>query len=228
MLDPTRGASLRETFRKLLKVMPKGGAFWDIGANIGWFSWYCVTCRPDFEVVSFEPDLRNLRCLRKTSEAWGMSRHEIIPRAVAEKTGRATFLVDDISGSTGSLADASPTFNEFHYGQRPRCVEVDTASLDEFLSEAARPPCIVKIDVEGAELRVLEGARDLIRNERPILFFETFERRFEISRLLGGVGYSIYDADRGQPPTSETLNFVAVPNSSEHAIVSLREIGYRT
>ena len=222
----TQETSVRETFQKILSWMPQNGVFWDVGANIGCFSWYCFASRPDFEVVSFEPDIRNIQCLRRTSKAWQLSQHTIVAAAVAETSGQSMFLIDDVSGTTGSLPTAGLTFNERHYGYKPRQVEIRTISLNDFAAAGAHPPCVIKIDVEGAELRVLRGAQQLIKRELPILLFEAFENHSEISGLLNGLGYVLCDADRRQYPRPDTVNFLAVPHSASGVIDSLVEIGY--
>lgn len=79
--------SIRQTFLAILAALPPaaGGVFWDIGANIGIYSWQCAEARPDFHIVSFEPDTKNLECLRRTSAAWDLTEHDIEPSAVAEQ-----------------------------------------------------------------------------------------------------------------------------------------------
>jgi FkbM family methyltransferase len=222
-------ASIRETFTTLLRAFPRAdsGPFWDVGANIGLYSWECAVSRPDFEIVSFEPDLKNLQCLRRTSRAWNLSRHTIVAQAVAEKTARAAFSPDDITGATGTLETTDQTFNALHYGRRSRLVEVDTISLDEFLRTGHHPPAIIKIDVEGAELRVLKGAATLIGEHQPVLFLEMFSRRNEILSYLKEFGYSVYDSDRREDISNDTTNIVAVvPEAWSSALAALSQLGY--
>src|SRR5882672_3918514 len=55
-----REAAIRQNFETVLQALPgeRRQAFWHVGANIGWFSWHCATARPDFKIVSFEPDAK--------------------------------------------------------------------------------------------------------------------------------------------------------------------------
>jgi FkbM family methyltransferase len=92
----------------------------------------------------------------------------IVPCAVAERSGRATFFVDDIAGASGSL-EKSQSFNFHHYGHRAPEMEVETVSLDDFLARGTTPPSFIKNDVEGAELRILQGGAGRLRDHRPIL-----------------------------------------------------------
>ena len=55
---------------------------------------------------------------------------------------------------------------------RPRQVEVTTTSLDEIISQGGRPPDFLKIDAESAEFEILQGARKLLLERRPIVTLE--------------------------------------------------------
>ncbi|MBA2586672.1 MAG: FkbM family methyltransferase [Chthoniobacterales bacterium] len=222
-------SSVRETFTAILKALPERPAevFWDVGANVGFFGWYCATLRPDFMLVSFEPDTKNLRCLERTSRRWKLPNHVIIPCAVSEKSGRMIFHADELSGATGTLAQSGQDFNLRHYGCVSPQVEVNTTSLDDCLRHGIPAPSILKIDVEGAELRVLEGAAETIGRHRPILFFETFAYGREIVTYLEASQYICFDSDRRQSVTAETINFVAVaPNDHAVALPVLANLGY--
>ena len=221
--------SIRQTFLALLGVLPTSpdGVFWDIGANIGLYSWSCAQARPDFRVVSFEPDAKNLECLRRTSAAWNLSRHDIVPCAVAETVGRTTFFTDEISRATGSLEAATATFNATHYGAMPRGVEVETVTIDHLIAQGSVPPVIVKIDVEGAELRVLQGGRRLLTERRPILLLEIFGDRPQTFALLEEFGYACFDSDRKTCVTPETVNVLALDRKFDRRIgVALTGLGY--
>jgi FkbM family methyltransferase len=220
--------STHETFLAILRALPdESGGFWDVGANIGWFSWLCAATRPDLEIVSFEPDRKNLACLRRTSRRWGLPCHTVVPCAVAEESGRAAFFVDPLSGATGALESSGKTFNAQHYKVDADRTEVETISLDDFLEADGKAPALVKIDVEGAELRVLEGGRALLDRHCPILLFESFEHGKEIVGRLQEHGYRSFDSDRRGAVTPETLNFVALaPDRWPRVADALRDSGY--
>ncbi len=220
--------STHETFVTVLRALTdQSTAFWDVGANIGHFTWLCASARPDFEIVSFEPDQKNLACLRRTSQRWGLLNHMIVPCAVAEKAGHSTFFSDPLSGATGTLEGSGKTFNALHYKADAEGIQVETTSLDDFLRTHETVPAVVKIDVEGAELRVLEGARQLIAQHQPILFFESFEHGDEIVSRLHQDGYRCFDSDRRANVSKETWNFVAVvPENRPGVTPALERLGY--
>lgn len=226
--DVTQEASILETFSAVLKAMPPNQAliFWDVGANIGLYTWQCALARPDSQMISFEPDPKNLRCLERTSEAWALPRHTIMATAVAEKSGRAGFCVDDLAGATGMLECDEESFNQRHYGMAPRRIEVETITLDDFIRDRP-PPDVMKIDVEGAELRVLRGAARLLAQHRPVLFFESFEHGADILEQLKPLGYMAWDTDERSDITGRTVNFIAfVPEARPAAGAALAHLSY--
>jgi hypothetical protein len=83
------------------------------------------------------------------------------------------------------------------------------------------------IDAEGAEMRILQGGAGVLRDHRPILFYESFNHRAEILALLKGYGYLVFESDRYQAIVPETTNFVALPLDRGPAVTSaLAALGY--
>ena len=100
-------------------------------------------------------------------------------------------------------------------------------SLDDFLVRGTTPPSLVKIDVEGAELRILQGGAGMLRNHRPILFYESFSHRAEILALRKDYGYLVLESDRYQAIVPETTNFIALPPDCVPPVTSvLAALGY--
>ncbi len=70
-----------------------------------------------------------------------------------------------------------------------------TITLD-WLATQVPPPDLIKIDTEGADLRVLFGAATLLREKQPELLFEGYaEIAEQATQYLTGLGYSLFDAD---------------------------------
>jgi len=85
----------------------------------------------------------------------------------------------------------------------------------------------VKIDVEGAELRVLRGGQRLFAERRPILLLEIFGDRPKTFALLKEFGYDCFDSDRHGPITAETVNVLAVTRELDHRVAdALASLGY--
>lgn len=148
----------------------------DVGANIGRYSWQALQVSPDIFVFAFEPEEMNIGLLRAT-----IARHpefseriELWEGVVAHHPGERSFLRDPVSGATGSLFPQTNQPGSLHqqYGLQTR-IKTPATSLDSYLERLppeARP--FLKIDVEGAEAEVLAGAQQLIARYQPPILLE--------------------------------------------------------
>jgi len=84
-------------------------------------------------------------------------------------------------------------------------------TLDTF-RQIARPPELIKIDVEGHESAVIRGARRTLSEDRPILIFESFARDPVLFTILDTLGYQLFDAESMTSDLQKTTNFLALPN----------------
>jgi len=88
----------------------------------------------------------------------------------------AEFVLEDLSGQNNSLiSDMTALAQNSHAAGvtvRTRKVQVETVSIDHFCVTEKLIPSVVKIDVEGAELMVLQGMDDVLRQAMPILIVE--------------------------------------------------------
>lgn len=186
--------------------------FWDIGANVGLYGFTFISSSDRRSTVLYEPDPDNLAALRKTVTLNTLdSRVEIRPCAVGAMSGTAAFKRDEITGATGALASAEneSVFVERHFNESPETLDVPVTTLNEEAAIRASPD-IIKIDVEGYELDVLSGARDLLNASLPIILFETSRDSEAIKELLSGLGYRFRDADTGEPIETLTHNTFAL------------------
>jgi FkbM family methyltransferase len=195
--------------------------FWDVGANVGYYSWLVKSTAPGAEVRMFEPDADNLALIRETLDAARLSGVYLRPVAVSDHVGRDVFVRDDVCGSTGTLETAGDTFPQRHWRVAGTKVLVDTVSLDKE-RELSNSVDLVKVDVEGHEEAVIRGARSMIAHDQPILIFECFHGGAEIVEFLTAHRYSVGDAERpNQPVSVVTSNFVALPERLRNRVVPL-------
>jgi FkbM family methyltransferase len=133
--------------------------FFDIGANTGYFTRLALTVMPDDAiVVAFEPD-----------KSWHSALMALDPRRVTVRTeavGRADGTAALVSPRQGCsrLEDAVPA-------RSPVAARSTTVvrSLDTLLRDGSVPvPDVLKVDVEGSELDVLEGAEHVLQNVRAL------------------------------------------------------------
>jgi FkbM family methyltransferase len=166
-------ADVEEVFLDLLKP---GDVVYDIGANIGWFSMLAARrVGPDGAVYAFEPSLANAVYLRMNAATNGFDNVVVVPAAVDDRDGWGRFTED--SSLEGHLSSDGESL-------------VPLLSLDAWPEAAGcRPPDLLKIDVEGAEVGVLEGMRGLLSAVRPALIIELHETGAEVGEVLRDAGY---------------------------------------
>lgn len=175
----------------------------DVGANIGFFSvrfgnWVGATGK----VFAIEPEARNVSSLQERLRRAGLGDVVEVVHAAADRAPGMVKL------------ELNPTHpGDHHLGETG--VPVQAVTLDE-LTASHRPVGFIKIDVQGAEARVLEGAAKVIAEDRPSIFIEIDNRslqRFgtsapELMILLsraGYVGHELTRAGFGPAETPEAL-----------------------
>jgi FkbM family methyltransferase len=184
--------------RRLLK---DGGVFWDIGANVGYFTLVAATAMQDRgQIVAFEP---GNNAYARLVENLSLNPHGNIKAfqvAVSDREGEAVLhVLGDIADSSASLYPASQAG-----AQTEVC---RTVALDHFRREEnLSAPDLIKLDVEGAELAVLQGARELLAATPPLLLVEMEEKnlraagasREAIRQFLAGYGYRAAHLRKGR------------------------------
>ncbi|HEY8527402.1 MAG TPA: FkbM family methyltransferase [Acidimicrobiales bacterium] len=151
-----------EEMRFLLDWLRPGDTFVDVGANVAPYS-LLSTLVPDTRAVAFEPGSLARRRARANIDLNGLGdRIELVPLAVSDATG------------TARLSDGESATNALVGNDYPGPVEeVATVTLDGFDAGGRLGRVgLIKIDVEGLEPAVLDGARALIDRDRPALVVE--------------------------------------------------------
>lgn len=136
----------------------------DVGANLGYYA--ILSARlvgPSGRVVALEPNSENCRLLLSSLRLDGITNVELIPVAADTTTGWAYYSTH--VGSNGGLIDDRDLLR--HPG-----VVVPTFRLDDLVEQ---PVGLLKLDVEGAEGRVVKGATRLIERDRPVITTELKE-----------------------------------------------------
>ncbi len=146
--------------RILSTLVKQDTVAFDIGANIGWYS--CLMHRltqGSGTIVAVEPMPRALRLLRKCAES--RPTLYVVPSAIGEASGSAHLCEAE------SLNTSQVTYSNEG--------EVEVVTIDGLAARFGQPE-VIKIDVEGAEMMALRGARNTLSHERPpIVFFEYIE-----------------------------------------------------
>jgi FkbM family methyltransferase len=178
------------------QVIQAGDVVLDIGANVGFYTLLagCLT-GPNGRVVAFEPLPANLEVLRCHIHLNRLTTVEVIPSALADQNG-GTFFQIAANNSMGHLTSAGDL-----------CVQV--RSLDDLLAKGEIPlPRVLKIDVEGAERSVLEGAQQLLRQAHPTIILATHgtEVKADYLRSLHEHGHQVQPIPTHQNPSTATAS----------------------
>jgi FkbM family methyltransferase len=175
-------------------LMRRGGTAVDVGANQGFFA-YALGDVAD-RVVAFEPNPDYARFARLMLRG----RATVHRLALSDRPGRATFYVPvDHDGSVLHLAGSlKRTAHAQFAGNRTYQVEVRT--LDSFGLADVR---FIKVDVEGSEREVLDGARATIARDRPVLLLELLSGTHPdpgayTAAICDGFGYDAVIVQRGE------------------------------
>lgn len=162
----------------------------DVGANLGYFSLLAShLVGPSGRVVALEPNSENCRLLVSSLRLGGITNVELFPVAADEAPGWAYYATH--VGSNGGLVDDGDLLSRFG-------VVVPTLRLDDLVDAKVD---FLKMDVEGAEGRVVQGATQIIEKDRPIV---TTELKEEMLRRVSGrsvADYLGYFGDLGYLPT---------------------------
>lgn len=176
--------------RALFHAIPKGGVFYDVGANAGFYS--LLATRRAARIVAFEPDTRaRALLLRHIALNHLGDQVAVEPVAVNHRVGdfpfdeRENAAISSLAGVKGSLLREAPDPIATHL--------VHTTTLDvAAFGGGHAPPDIVKIDVEGAEALVLQGASRLLAERRPTFFIELHgPADDDVRAILRDAGYTL-------------------------------------
>lgn len=173
----------------ILERLHEGATFWDVGANIGVHSLTVRHLRKDVTVCSFEPSPEVFASLSRNC-ALNNSDLRLAAVALSDKSGFANFSISGrYNQGLGSLTPWSDaTYTTVLHTRCERAADLIATGIPA--------PDVVKIDVEGAELLVLQGFGDAIRNVRTVIFeaelpLEGTDRGRAIKELLEKAGFSI-------------------------------------
>lgn len=180
MIDGTYDHELFTFINEKYKI--EGKTVYDIGAHIGYHSLvFGKLVGKTGHVYAFEPNPANAA---RAEEIFSLNpdledRIKLFNAALSNETGTTTFLsTDNIEGGTSSggfIESATPIWEKTSYTKKIgfKLSEVPLETIDSMItSEKIKAPDLMKIDVEGAEHLVLEGAKELLQKYRPTILVE--------------------------------------------------------
>jgi FkbM family methyltransferase len=183
-----------------LTKIPDARVVFDVGAHHGYTALKYLDVYPNATVFSFEPQTDNLRIAEKNLFAY-RDRSVLVGAAVAERAGTQELFVNSHDGTHSLLPIGEQRYwaGPAHNVSRE---SVLTLTLDSF-AEANGIRCIdiLKMDIQGGELRALEGAAKLLQERRIRLVVAEVEFQYlyrdqplawEVGAYLQRFGFGLY------------------------------------
>ncbi|MDF2077149.1 FkbM family methyltransferase [Pseudomonas mendocina] len=184
----------------LKSVLRDGEVFLDIGANLGWYSLVLGRRCPNSRIYAFEPIPSTVEVFERNIRLNRLENIEVLRMGLFNQEDELDFLfAPDVSGAT-SLKLAG----QFRGRASIQNVACRTTTLDAFCASRNIVPALLKIDVEGAELMVVQGGEKILE-ATPIILMELlrkWSRAFgyhpnDVFALLERYGYRAWVFDEG-------------------------------
>jgi FkbM family methyltransferase len=189
-VDPT-------LLRLVTELVRPGDIVWDIGANVGLFSFAAAAAAgPSGQVLAVEPDAALVTLIRRSAALNNGSANgdaapvAVLPVAIAAELSVGLFHIARRNRSTSYL-DGFGTTQTVGI----RSSELVPAVTLNWLATHFPPPNVIKIDVEGAEISVLSGAADILESLPAVICEVASCNATGIAEILATHGYALYDGD---------------------------------
>lgn len=210
------GAFDQDLIRIAEVFLSEDSVVWDVGANVGVFTFAAASVAKNGTVVSVEADIW-------LADVLGRTRHlpeyadldiRIVPVALSRVDGVAVFQIASRGRASNSLEEAG---GRSQMGGVREKQYVPSLRIDTLLSTLPKPD-FVKIDVEGAEGFVLEGGHELLSQVRPFLYVEVGLTTREAVRLRMEKNNYVEFSPEGEAISDELMSnvfFVPVEKRSD-------------
>ena len=165
------------------KYLSDSSVILDIGANIGSHSVYWAIERNAKKIYSFEPLKSTYDVLKRNINLNNLNRI-VVPYNVGLYNKRINAAVSHYNlqniGNTSFIPKENGRF---------KLVSLDSMNFPEKID-------LIKIDVEGLEVEVLQGGIETIKKHKPVIVIETFKHKQEVDEFFDSLGYSLTETIR--------------------------------
>jgi FkbM family methyltransferase len=206
----------RQDFDAVIQLAEASRVFFDIGANVGYYSLAIGKRFPNAKVIAFEPIPNTYRELTRNIDLNHLRNVTAYPIGLSDCSREAPFYYDaTVSGATSGAPLGS--------GFTTEILLCPIETIDDFVTRNGIVPDLIKCDVEGAELQVFRGALKTLERSKPMVFTEMLRKwaaRYEyhpneIISLFRDIGYQCFTFSEGSlhgflemtPETVETNFF---------------------
>jgi FkbM family methyltransferase len=212
---------VKQTYAALVTSDERPAIFLDVGASYGMHSVLFLSV--GIPIIAFEPNPSCFAHFQTVCDLNGFTgRWEQV--AIGNKVGKIELVYPEKETWLGSVSlDVVPTLKK---SDGVIVERVELRKLDDYVGDIPRDRVLIKIDVEGFEYEVLEGASQLLRDRKPKLIFESNDAKSRVAlhQLLEHCGYSVHPLpwrpsfasrflDIDEFLRSTSTNFIAMPRS---------------
>ncbi|WP_338792589.1 FkbM family methyltransferase [Bernardetia sp. MNP-M8] len=210
---------VKEFYKKLILSEYKPKLVFDVGANYGTHS--ILFLANGIPTITFEPNPACYDSFDKMATINNLN-YNLEKVAVGDKESRETLIFPEKDTWLGSITkEYASTINTF---EKVKSIEIDVITLDNYTKSKNSIPDFIKIDTEGFEINVIEGAKNLLQNNPIIITFECIkeEEKKQLFDQFDNINYQIHQLQNiSKKPLSKNdfiqstyVNFLAI--NSEH------------
>lgn len=204
-------------FLYFLELLPNNKSVLDIGANIGVMSYYLSKKLPQNKVFAFEPQPDNLKTLERVIRFFKLNNVVVFDFALGNQKGQVEMVLP-IDGNTklhGLSHVCHESIEDFNEGEK---FTVLVNALDSIETIKSTSIGGIKLDVENFEFFVLEGAKQLLENQKPIVYTELWDNQNRVNciKFMSDLGYDCKNFIHNnlvdyQPGITKSQNFFFIP-----------------
>lgn len=181
-----------------IRLIKKVHTFYDIGANIGYYSLIAAMENRNIKVVGFEPACGPLYYFRENVRINKFANIKVEPLALSDKDGQIDFyeitnkkysyLEHNLAGESNAGSKTT--------GRNYVLNKIKSITLDNYVSIVGENRIdLIKMDTEGTENLILEKSVNVIREMKPIIICETIFNTIEpeLDKIMRSSGYEFYN-----------------------------------
>ena len=190
------GTGYNKGFEHLLKNLKSVDTFFDVGAHIGLISLpAALHMKKSGKIVAFEPSGKNFMHLKNHVKNNNLQNQIILNQnLIGEENCKKKFFISNKESAINSIS-------KVHQIKDYKEVIISQITLDTYCRNTDLKPQIIKIDVEGAEINVLKGAKEIIYKYKPTIYLSIHPNHIkklgtninELTELINDLNYEIKD-----------------------------------
>jgi len=219
------------SLKPFIHLTKNSNNFFDIGANLGYYSIVAKLYNKDILVTAFEPLQGIKKNLISTAKLNGITNIDVEDYAVTDFNGTAEFAVtfnEKFSDIEEQLIGDGSLNLEVNKKANIARHKVKTIMLDDYVKQTGKVVDLIKLDTEANEHKVLAGAKNVLQNHRPIIMCEVIKNQIEkeLFEALKPYDYLIYNITPNGLVQKETIgveelkeDFFFVPREKKNLIL---------